>query len=260
MRRRFRPYGASIPPLPSSSSTGGSSSSGASSPSSGGSSSSSLVVSVDSVVVVVLVELSVVLGTVEVVVVLELVELSPLSPLAITSTAISRPTITAIRPAISQRLLLSRSCGGRPPGPRSSGPIIRVGSSCIASTPPVRESRRESRSCPRSRTGFGGDPRSPPCCCRRPPAALPGGGHRRHRRLWPRERGRSRLPRQPPAAAAPRAEVRAPRAEAAPLRARPAVRDRSETWLLPKSSAVAPPRPATQPPDRAARRSAPRAR
>ena len=67
-------------------------------------------------VVVVVVELSVVVeGSVEVVEVPELVELSPSSPPAMTITAISRPTITAIRPAISQRELPS------PPGSRRGG-------------------------------------------------------------------------------------------------------------------------------------------
>jgi hypothetical protein len=88
------------------------------------------VVAVDSVVVVVL---SVVVGVVAVVSMLELV-VSPLSsPLAITITAIRRPTITATRPATSRRMLpCGRSPPGpRPPGPRSSGPIRRVGSSCM---------------------------------------------------------------------------------------------------------------------------------
>src|SRR4051794_8053741 len=52
----------------------------------------------------------------------------PLSPLpAITMTAITRPTITAIRPAISSRALPCGRCSS------SGWRIIRVGSSCIAS-------------------------------------------------------------------------------------------------------------------------------
>src|SRR4051812_28439155 len=88
-------------------------------------------------VVVVSVGVEVVVSVVEPVVVsvVELVSLGtvvtvelepPLSPLeAITTTAISRPTITAIRPAISSRVLPCGRCSS------SGWRIIRVGSSCI---------------------------------------------------------------------------------------------------------------------------------
>ncbi len=64
-------------------------------------------------------------------------ELLPLLS-AITTTATIRPTITAISPAIS-RWTLPR--GLPPPGPRSSGPIILVGSSCTYSSGPSIASR-----------------------------------------------------------------------------------------------------------------------
>ena len=64
-------------------------------------------------------------------------ELLPLL-LAITTTATIRPTITAISPAIS-RWMFPR--GLPPPGPRSSGPIILVGSSCTYSSGPRIASR-----------------------------------------------------------------------------------------------------------------------
>src|SRR6476646_4908505 len=124
-----------MPPLPPSSSGGttssGSSSGASSSPSMPSSSSSGVVV--DSVVVV---ELSVVVdeGSVVEDSRVELAVVSPpLSLPAITITAISRPTITATRPATSRRMLPwgRPPCGPWPPGPRSSGPISRVGSSCI---------------------------------------------------------------------------------------------------------------------------------
>jgi hypothetical protein len=64
-------------------------------------------------------------------------ELLPLLS-AITTTATIRPTITAISPAIS-RWMFPR--GLPPPGPRSSGPIILVGSSCTYSSGPSIASR-----------------------------------------------------------------------------------------------------------------------
>src|SRR6476620_3350446 len=129
-----------MPPEPPSSSGGttssGSSSGASSSPSMPSFSSSSGVV-VDSVVVV---EDSVlvVADSLEVKdsMLLELVVVSPPPSLpAITITPISRPTITATRPATSSRMLPCGRppCGPWPPGPRSSGPIRRVGSSCIGS-------------------------------------------------------------------------------------------------------------------------------
>lgn len=57
----------------------------------------------------------------------EAVELVPLLLFATTTTAIIRPTMIAINPAIS-RCKFPR--GRAPSGPRPSGPIIRVGSSC----------------------------------------------------------------------------------------------------------------------------------
>jgi hypothetical protein len=74
-------------------------------------------------VVVEAVELGTVVGEEPV----DAVEEPPLWLSAITTTAITRPTITAIRPAIKRWMLP----WGRPPGPCPSGPIIRVGSSCI---------------------------------------------------------------------------------------------------------------------------------
>ncbi len=78
------------------------------------------------------------------------------------------------------------STGAVASGPRSSGPIRRVGSSCIVFlTPPVRGSRRGSRRCPRSRNRFAVAARSPPGCCRRRPSASPAGGLRRRLGAWP---------------------------------------------------------------------------
>ena len=73
---------------------------------------------------------------------LEAVELPPLSLPAITITATTRPTITAIRQATSRRML---PCG------RSSVGALAVGAASSASgpralSPPVRVSRRGSRS------------------------------------------------------------------------------------------------------------------
>jgi hypothetical protein len=77
---------------------------------------------VDPVVVDPVVVSVVVLGSLETVVTVEVVSLPPL--LAITTTATTRPTITATRPAIRRRML--------PWGLCSSGwRIIRVGSSCM---------------------------------------------------------------------------------------------------------------------------------
>src|SRR4051794_27020845 len=99
--------------------------------------SSGAVVASDVVVVSVGVEVVVSVLDPVVVSVVELVSLGvvvtvevepPLSPLpAITTTAITRPTMTAIRPAISSRMLPCGRCSS------SGWRIIRVGSSCIRS-------------------------------------------------------------------------------------------------------------------------------
>jgi hypothetical protein len=96
----------------------------------------SVVVAVDSLVVVGSV-VSVVVGSLllvsdvvelvdSVVVVAVLSLLSPPLSLAITTTAISRPTITAVRPATRRR---NRRCSGVGPPAGPPGPMIRVGSS-----------------------------------------------------------------------------------------------------------------------------------
>ena len=57
---------------------------------------------------------------------------------AITTTATTRPMITAIRPAISRWMF---PCWRPPSGPRPSGSIIRVGSSCTYPSGPSIASR-----------------------------------------------------------------------------------------------------------------------
>ena len=108
-------------------------------------------------------------GSVGTVVTVEVVPLSPLS--AITTIAITRPTITAIRPATSRRML---PCGLLVVGlAHHPGRVLVHGL-----TPPVRVSRRVSRACPRCRIRFAAAARSPRGCCPRPPSGWRAGVRR----------------------------------------------------------------------------------
>ena len=136
--------------------------------------------------------------------------LPPSSP-AITITAITRPTITAIRQATSRRMLPCGRC--RPSGDRgrrssSSGSGPRALSLVLRSEDRVedRVGVLDLEAVSQARA------RSPPGCCRRPPSGSPAGGRRRgsaHRRRW---LGAAQAPRRARSTAATALQVRAARA------------------------------------------------